>query len=98
MVGDGWTVLDRNWRCKLGELDIVAQRGGVLRFVEVKARQPGAQVDLEAVDHNKQRKLVRAADSWLLDHDDSWSEMAFSVALVDLREWSVEWIHDAFDA
>ena len=63
----GYTILARNWRCRWGEVDIIAQKGEVVAFVEVKARRPGAMVSpLEAVDRRKQNRLIKTAETWLL--------------------------------
>jgi len=99
LVQVGWSVLDRNWTAKVGELDLVVQRAGKLRFVEVRSRQDAMVPVEETIDGRKQAKLRRAAKAWLLDNDGSWDEVAFLVALVDLASepWSVEWIDDAFD-
>lgn len=61
----GWRILARGWLAKGGELDIVAARGDVIAFVEVKAR---ATHDLarEAVTAEKRRRLSRAARDWIL--------------------------------
>ena len=96
----GWQVLDRNWRARGGELDLVVIRDGKLRIVEVRARQDDATVPVEeTVDHRKRARLRSAARSWLLEHDPTFDEVAFLVALVDLaaEPWSVTWIDDAFD-
>lgn len=62
----GYTILDRNWRCRWGEVDIIAQKGGIVAFVEVKTRRPGAMVSpLEAVDWTKRRRIVRTAVTWM---------------------------------
>ena len=66
LVGKGWTILGRNVRIGRGELDLIARRGGVLAFVEVKARRStryGAPED--AVDGRKRRKVARLAELWL---------------------------------
>lgn len=95
----GWTVLDRNWTVKVGELDAVVERGGKLRFVEVRARESAMVPVDETIGHLKRGKLRRTAEAWLLDHEGDWDEMAFLVALVDLGTdpWAVEWIDNAFD-
>lgn len=96
---DGWTVLDRNWRGGNGELDLVVERAGCLRFVEVKAREPGDDSGLESIVGLKQARLVSAADAWL-DLHARREEAAFMVAIVTLGEdegaWRVEWWDDAF--
>jgi len=66
----GYTVLERQWRCRFGELDIVAQSpGGVLCFVEVKRRGRGAiGLPREFVDGHKRERLRRAAGAYMSFH------------------------------
>jgi putative endonuclease len=62
----GWRIVARNWRDGPRELDLVACRGGVLAFVEVKARRRGGSGQaLEAIGRTKRRDLERAARAWL---------------------------------
>ena len=62
----GWTILARNYRCRFGELDIVAAREGVLAFVEVKLRRGSAFAPARAfVTADKQRRLRTAAELYL---------------------------------
>ena len=62
----GYRLLERNYRCKLGEIDLVARDGAYLVFVEVKYRADGhAGYGFESVDAKKQRRIARAA-SWYL--------------------------------
>jgi len=68
----GMQVLDRNWRCATGELDIIARDGDTIVFCEVKTRRGerfGAPV--EAVGHAKVRRLRALATMWLAAHPDS---------------------------
>jgi putative endonuclease len=100
LTARGHRVLDRNWRGRAGELDIVTLAGGVLHFVEVKTRTGDDMgVGFGAITRAKQRRVARAAEAWLLGapaHDGC----LFSVALVTLEgeEFSVDFIADAFDA
>lgn len=65
-VAAGYEVLDRNWRCPLGEIDLVCRRGSTIVVVEVKARSSGAfGSPAEAVTSVKQRRLRRLAACWL---------------------------------
>ncbi|WP_372968815.1 YraN family protein [Microbacterium sp.] len=69
LTDSGYEVLDRNWRCAQGELDIVARRGGWLAVVEVKTRRSLAYGHpLEAVDARKRRRLWQLAHAWALDN------------------------------
>lgn len=67
----GYAVLDRQWRCRFGELDVVARSPeGVLCFVEVKRRGPGSiGLPREFVDGRKQQRLRRTAGLYLGVHD-----------------------------
>jgi putative endonuclease len=76
----GLRVLDRNWRCREGELDIVAREGDALVFCEVKARRGvGYGLPVEAVTSAKQRKLRVLAQRWLAAHDEHAPDLRFDV-------------------
>lgn len=65
----GYRILARNWRCRIGEVDLIAEHDGDLVFVEVKARASSDFGGPElAVNATKQRKLSRLLDVWLLEH------------------------------
>ena len=62
----GYEVVARNWRCRAGELDIVARKGSELVFCEVKARSSGSfGLPAEAVGYAKQARVRRLAGMWL---------------------------------
>jgi putative endonuclease len=64
----GLEVLDRNWRCRQGEIDLVARDGACLVVCEVKTRRgTGFGSPVEAVDHRKLARLRRLAAAWLAD-------------------------------
>lgn len=80
---NGFDVVDRNWRCQSGELDLVAASGRTLVFCEVKTRRStrfGAPV--EAVTHDKQRRVRRLAAMWLDAHTTRGADVRFDVASV----------------
>jgi putative endonuclease len=65
----GWVIIDRNWRCAEGELDIVARDGPELVVCEVKTRSStGFGTPAEAVTPAKATRLRRLADRWLAAH------------------------------
>ena len=65
----GYTLLASQWRCRFGELDIVAQKEDTLVIVEVKFRSGAACGDpAEAVDVRKQRKICRVTLDYLMRH------------------------------
>jgi putative endonuclease len=65
----GFVVLERNWRCELGEIDIVARDGDILVVCEVKTRSGlGFGTPLEGVTWEKAARLRRLAGRWLATH------------------------------
>ena len=76
----GLRVLDRNWRCREGELDIVARDDGALVFCEVKTRRgTGYGHPAEAVTPAKQRRIRLLAQRWLAAHDEHAPVIRFDV-------------------
>ena len=62
----GYRIVERNFRCRQGEIDIIARRGGVISFVEVKLRKNAEHGEArEFVTASKQRRIVTAAELWL---------------------------------
>lgn len=79
----GMVVLARNWRCALGELDIVAREGSTLVFCEVKTRSGvGYGPPAEAIVKTKVRRIRRLAAAWLAQADRGWAETRFDVVSV----------------
>ncbi|GAA5154308.1 YraN family protein [Microbacterium pseudoresistens] len=69
LTDSGYRILERNWRCELGELDIVAAHDGHLSFIEVKTRSSlGCGHPFEAIDERKRRRLWRLAHAWIRSH------------------------------
>ncbi len=62
LVRDGYVIVKRNYRCKYGEIDIIAYKDGVHVFVEVKTRKGNLYGEpAEAVNYFKQQKIMRSA-------------------------------------
>lgn len=97
LSADGWVVLARRLRTIVGEIDLVAERDGVVAFVEVKARSSLAEAAF-ALDVRQRRRLVRAAEVALADHA-GWGRagVRFDVVLVD-AVGRVRRVANAFDA
>jgi len=69
LIDHGMVLLDRNWRCELGEIDLVLRDGRVLVVCEVKTRSSLAfGSPLEGVTEQKAARLRRLAARWLADH------------------------------
>ncbi len=95
----GYVVVDRNWRCREGEIDLILRRGGTVVICEVKTRTSdrfggGA----AAVGWEKQRRIRGLASRWLRESGGGGAEVRFDVAVVrsDGRGYAVEVIEAAF--
>ena len=67
--GQRYAIVARNYRCKAGEVDLIALDGTTVVFIEVKARtHPGFGSPLDAVDRRKQRQIQRAAQWYLSEN------------------------------
>ncbi len=95
LVREGWTILDRRRRTQAGEIDILAQRDGLLAVVEVKARRTLAEAAV-ALRPRQQRRLLDAAAIVLAENPD-WGTagVRFDILLVDTAG-RVRRIADAF--
>jgi putative endonuclease len=95
----GFELVARNWRCRVGELDLVVRRGGLVVFCEVKARRGSAfGGPFDAVDHRKQRKLRSVAHAFLALGPEP-AAVRFDVASVTLDRSGRPQVHlfeDAF--
>jgi len=97
----GYAIVARRFRCRGGELDIVARHGTALVFVEVKAREGRAFGDaVEAVTALKRRRVVRLAREYMMRHHIGDVPCRFDVVAVRLDDGvaSVEVYPAAFDA
>lgn len=97
----GLKILDRNFRCPAGEIDIVAREGRTIVFVEVKTRRSDRfGYPVEGVDERKQRRLSLLALYYLREKGWEGHPARFDVvgvSMVSEGEMKIEWIKDAFD-
>jgi len=97
----GYRIVEKNLRSLLGELDLVAEDGLVLVFVEVKARRTGEFGGaIHAVHRRKQEKLIQLASQYLARHHLSNRPCRFDVVLLQGTDTSaprIEHIQNAFD-
>jgi len=91
----GYELLDRNWRCRDGEIDLVCRRGTTVVVCEVKTRASVSfGTPVEAVTATKQRRIRRLAAQWLRDHSVGCNEVRFDVAAV--RDGRLRVVENAF--
>jgi len=97
----GYQILERNYRCRFGEIDLIARDGRVLAFVEVKTRRsqkygPAA----AAVTREKQRHLIKASQLYLIQMKKADELCRFDVVTVAMEAQlpHIELIKDAFQS
>ncbi|TSA48627.1 MAG: YraN family protein [Nitrosomonadales bacterium] len=94
----GLVLLEANYRCRFGEIDLVMRDGKEIVFVEVRLRSNASFGDAAAsITHSKQKKLVHAAEHYLTEHGSA--ACRFDAVLLDgPAPQRVEWIRNAFEA
>ncbi|HMA01004.1 MAG TPA: YraN family protein [Gemmatimonadaceae bacterium] len=101
LVQRGWRILDRRFRSGHRDLDLVAEREGIVAFVEVKARRGRSfGHPVEAVNWRKQRELTRSAWVWIARYGGAKQEFRFDVVgvLMDESGTRVRHVENAFSA
>ncbi len=94
----GYTILKTNFKAAGGEIDIIAQKGRHLAFVEVKTRKDNAfGYGGDFVDYHKQQKIIRTARAFLM-HFNDFDEISFDVCEVYTAKRSINYIENAFEA
>lgn len=100
LCGQGLQPIERNYRCKAGEIDLIMQQREVLVFVEVRYRQSQRYGgSLESIDFRKQQRILTTATHYLCTHN--WAQhysCRFDVVLIDgiSDTPQIRWIADAF--
>lgn len=83
LIDAGYRIVERNFRCKLGELDIVARDGDVLAFVEVRSRSDDDHGSAaEMVRPTKQRRVARVAAYYLATQNPAYDACRFDVVAI----------------
>lgn len=92
----GWTVLDTNFKRKVGEIDLIARDGGFLVFAEVRSRSSGAiwVSALESVTGKKQYRIERTAQRYLQETRVTAQAIRFDVFTWDGR--TIRWMPRAW--
>ncbi|MBD3730124.1 MAG: YraN family protein [Sphingomonadales bacterium] len=80
----GWSILARRRKTPLGEIDLVARRGGVVAFVEVKWRKTAAELD-QAIDAYRLRRVAAAAEAVAHEYATGGEDIRIDVLLLAPR-------------
>ncbi len=94
----GFSVLDRNFRTKKGEIDIIAAKDGELSFIEVKAWRSAGYDSLEkAIDEKKQQRIIYASKVYLMGiAEEKYSALHYDIVFIDISTGVIDYIQNAF--
>lgn len=95
LIGKGYDILERNYRIRQGEIDLVARDAGAIVFVEVKMRTGAFMLPREAVDERKQSRLKFAANHYLARTGQGDSFCRFDV--IEVTPGGITHIENAFE-
>lgn len=96
LAGQGMRIMERNFRCRQGEIDLIGRHQGYLVFVEVKYRRDsGRGSALEAVDYRKQCRICRTADYYRYTHRIG-ENVRVRYDVVGIQGDEISWIQNAF--
>lgn len=96
----GYRCIARNYRCPLGEVDLIAKDGDTLVFVEIKTRRRRSlEYAKEAVNDRKRRQLSKVALAYMKTHGCAEARARFDVVVINLdgEEQEIEVVRNAFD-
>lgn len=96
----GYTVITKNYRCPLGEIDLVARDGDCLVFIEIKTRKgTSTGYAKEAVDQRKMRQISKAALAYMKANNCMDSRARFDVIAININgdRAEIETVTDAFE-
>ena len=82
----GYRIIARNFKTKVGEIDIIAKKGEVIAIVEVKARRE-LDAAINSVSYESQRRIENAADYWLSKRKDA-SQLSLRFDIIAVLPWS----------
>ena len=81
----GYAIRERNWRCSVGELDIVTEKDGVLIFVEVRTRHGDKfGTPEESINKRKQAKLLEVSQTYLEEHHEEQRNWRIDVVAIEI--------------
>lgn len=92
----GLLLIERNYRCKMGELDLIMEQDDELVFIEVRMRSnPNYGSAAESVDERKQQRLIRTAHHYLQHHNCHHRPCRFDIIAIN-GDRETQWLKNAF--
>ena len=99
LINKGLKILQRNWRFKHYEIDIIAETKDEIVFVEVKTRRNNLQDFNQILTKSKKKRLLDAANQYVIENEID-KDVRFDLIFIEKQgiKWKIEHIEDAFNA
>ena len=88
-------IIARNYKCRFGEIDVIAERDGVVHFIEVKNRSKDLIPGRYAVNAGKQRHIRNAAQNYLMQHNLT-NTCSVSFDVIEITDGNLEFLENCF--
>jgi len=104
LMEKGYRIVERNYRCPVGEIDIVAQKDEYICFIEVRSRTSSDYGEpYETITYPKQRRICKTAKYFISQHPEYYNKYSFrfdvgSVIFTGNTDYSIEYIIGAFES
>jgi putative endonuclease len=100
LIKQGFNIVARNYYTRYGEIDIIAEKGEVLAFIEVKTRSKKFFSILQVITYSKRQRIINTAKHFLLKNSIVDKLCRFDVATVIFKKnkYEVEYLENAFQA
>ena len=89
----GLVLITKNFTSRFGEIDLIMQHNNDLVFIEVKARKCGIDSAIESIDYNKQQKLIKTANYYLMLNGLDIN-CRFDAYLIDWNTKTTQWVQN----
>ncbi len=98
LEGLGYKILEKNYRTRRGEIDLIAEKNGVLSFVEVKSWRKEGLEDLEySIDVKKRKNIINTSKSYLLGlKENLYRYINYDIIFIDKTAGEIEFLENAF--
>lgn len=98
LMNNGFSILEHNYRCKIGEIDIIACKDNIIRFIEIKYRKNTEYgYALEAVSKNKQLKIMKTAQ-WYINEKHLGEDVNYSFDVIAIQGNDIQYLFNCFGA
>lgn len=98
LIENGFKIIKRNYRCRIGEIDIIAMKDNILRFIEVKYRKNDSYgTSLQAVNAKKQKKIYMTAQCFMAENNIG-ENVCCSFDIIAIQGNNIEYIFNGYGA